>query len=108
MTKEECRDELRKNFFPTAAKEYDVIIGLTVQDEQLRCHVSGEGITFVKADADVNFTFESWNSVSGLLLGDTDPTAAFMAGQFRSDGYLTLLFLILAIFRSPNRPQIPD
>ena len=108
MTKEECRDELQKNFFPAAAKEYDVVVGLTVRDEQLCCHVSGAGITFVTTAPDVNFSFNSWDSVSGLLVGDTDPIAAFMAGQFRSDGYLTLLFLILAIFRSPNRPQIPD
>ena len=108
VTKDECREELQRNFFPAAATEYDVFIGLTVQDQQLCCHVSGEGINFVTKPPDVNFSFKSWDTVRGLLLGDMDPIAAFMAGQFRSDGYLTLLFLVLAIFRSPNRPQIPD
>ena len=108
MTKDECREKLRQNFFPAAARDYDVFVGLTVKDQQLCFHASGEGINFVTAPPDVNFSFASWDAVWGLLLGDMDPVEAFMQGQFRSDGYLTLLFLILAIFRSPNRPQIPD
>ncbi len=108
MTKDECREELRENFFPAAAKEYDVFVGLAVRDQQLCCHVSGEGINFVTTSPDVVFSFKSWDAVRGLLIGDMDPIEAFMKGQFRSDGYLTLLFLVLAIFRSSNRPQIPD
>ncbi len=108
MTKDECRDELQKNFFAAAAKEYDVFVGLAVLDQQLCCHVSGEGINFVTTPPDVTFSFKNWDAVRGLLIGDMDPIAAFMEGQFRSDGYLTLLFLVLAIFRSPDRPQIPD
>ena len=56
---------------------------------------------------DVTFTFDSADTAFGLLLGDANPLDAFLAGRFRTDGHLPLVFVVLGLFRADYRGGPP-
>lgn len=57
--------------------------------------------------ADATFTFDSADTAFGVLLGDANPLDAFLAGRFRTDGHLPLVFVVLGLFRAEYRGGPP-
>ena len=109
MTRDECNKLLHELYQPTAAADTDMLIGLEASGETVVYRVHPDGLLDAESmTADVTFSFASWEATVALLTGQRDPIAAFMAGEFRSDGYLTAVFLVLSIFSRPHRPDVPD
>ena len=109
MTRDQCAGLLRGRYFPGAAADTDMVVALAVGAERIVYHLHPAGLGVEpRAEPDVTFTFSSWEKTHALLTGGADPIAAFMAGEFRSDGYLTAVFLVLSVFSRPDRPDVPN
>ena len=48
---------------------------------------------------DMTLIFANADAALGVLGGGADPMAAFMAGEFRADSHLPLVFAVLGLFR---------
>lgn len=110
VTSLELRDALQAAFSPEAAVECDICIALATPEEPLVTFAVVDGtIDFdTTLPADVTFEFPSVHHALELAFGQADPFAAFMAGEFRSDGHLLLVFLFLSLFRPGPRIEAPD
>lgn len=93
--------ELAQRFKAEAAAHVDTVFRLTTGHRTSLVFSVRAGKICFEPDAcpDVTFTFESPEAAHAIILGDADPIAAFMAGQFRSDGHLPLAFVLLGLFR---------
>ena len=93
----------------------DAVVALHTADREprhLATLVVQDGVAHVvdrpKPQAtDVTFTFDSADTAFGLLLGDANPLDAFLAGRFRTDGHLPLVFVVLGLFRADYRGGPP-
>lgn len=99
--RDELRDTLAQRFDGSALAGHDVRIALAVDGwRPLVCSISDAGLAF---DDDLvpeaTFFFDSARTALGLLCGDADIMDAFMEERFRSDGSITLVFVLLAVFR---------
>lgn len=110
ITSLDLRDALQAAFSPEAAAECDVCIALATPEDTLVTFAIVDGtIDFdTTLPADVTFEFPSVRQALELAFGQADPIAAFMAGEFRSDGHLLLVFLFLSLFRPGPRIEAPD
>lgn len=108
------RATLASAFRSAAAAELDVVFSLVAEDEArreelARFAVSGGELRWQQdATPDATFFFDSEATARGVLDGSLDPTAAFMAGRFRADGSLPLVFALLALFRSDYAAEAPS
>ena len=93
--------ELANRFDPDSALDVDVVVALATNRETLvTFSVHAGRLQFAPSPPpDVTFTFDSAETAFGILAGDEDPIAAFMAERFRSDGHLPLAFVLLGLFR---------
>ena len=93
--------ELARRLKADAAAQVDAVFRLaTARDTLVVFSVRAGVIDFEpRASPDVTFTFDRPETAHAIILGDTDPIAAFMAGRFRSDGHLPLAFVLLGLFR---------
>ena len=93
----------------------DAVVALQTADrapQHLACLVMEGGAARVAENpkpeaADVTFTFDSADTARGVLLGDANPLDAFLAGRFRTDGHLPLVFVVLGLFRADYRGGPP-
>jgi len=99
--RDELRDTLTRRFDGSALSAHDVRIALAVGGwRPLVCSISEAGLVFDDdAAAEATFFFDSAQTALALLCGDGDVMEAFMEERFRSDGSLTLVFLLLSVFR---------
>lgn len=89
----------------------DAVVALQTADRASRplaCLVMEGGVARVAENpkrqaVDVTFTFDSAATARGILLGDANPLDAFLAGRFRTDGHLPLVFVVLGLFRGDPR-----
>jgi len=112
-------DELRRRFYAPAAAGQDlrmdldtnvrVLIRLRVKNDQLALSFHDRELAKQSAPkADVRFYFPSPATGRALLLGEDNAIEAFMRGDFRSDGYLMLAFVLMALFNSTSLPPTPN
>ena len=50
----------------------------------------------------------SWERLYGILIGDHDLMEAFLAREIWTNGYLPLVFRLLAVFQSALTTRIPE
>ena len=95
------RDTLATRFDGSGVAGHDVRIALSVGDwPPLVCSIGAAPLVFDDAlIPEATFFFDSPETALGLLCGDGDIMDAFMEERFRSDGSLTLVFLLLSVFR---------
>ncbi len=101
---------LRTNFHPPAAAGIDAVFELAIADESLVFRVRSRKLEFELQPGtrpDATFRFEDVDTAWALLSGRADAFEAFMQGHFRSDGYLTWAFALMAMFRAESRPASP-
>ena len=101
---------LVRRFRPPADPNQDAVLALGIDRGLLltTLTVADGELRFVPtATPDVTFLFDSEETALGLLGGGADPIAAFMAGRFRADGNLPLVFLLLSLFRADYVAQAP-
>ncbi len=95
--------------------EIDAVVALRTAEREprhLATLVVQDGVACVvdspKPEAtDVTFTFDTGNTARNILLGDANPLDAFLAGRFRTDGHLPLVFVVLGLFRAEYRGGPP-
>lgn len=93
----------------------DAVVALQTADrapKPLACLVMEGGAARVAENpepqaADVTCTFDSAATARGVLLGEANPLDAFLAGRFRTDGHLPLVFVVLGLFRADYRGGPP-
>ena len=101
---------LARRFRPPADPNQDAVLALGIDGGRLltTLTVAGGELRFAPTTTpDVTFLFDSEETALGLLGGGADPIAAFMAGRFRADGNLPLVFLLLSLFRADYVAQAP-
>ena len=101
---------LARRFRPPADRNQDAVLALGIDQGPLltRFTVAGGELRFApSATPDATFLFDSEETALGLLGGGADPIVAFMAGRFRADGNLPLVFLLLSLFRADYAAQPP-
>ena len=99
---DQVRRRLEPAFSPAAAHETDCVYQFTISGQPL-FHLLvqagslsvGDG---VHDDPSVTFLFEDLETALGIVTGDIDPMAAFMAGRVRTDGNLILALQLQMLF----------
>ena len=103
--------DLARAFDSQAAGHMDYVIELAVEDVRVLCFsVSNGELKFLDLHPDkidVTFYFCDHQTMTNLLFSKADAFDAFMAGDFRSSGYLMLTFALMEIFRSSSLPPTP-
>ena len=95
---------LQAAYHAPAAREFDAAVRLHLGSQphvMLRVHHGDMKLYPAPTDEQADFTlyFTDAEQALALLTGKADPVAAFMAHEFRADGYLILVFSVLALFR---------
>jgi|TARA_B100001123_G_C14754911_1_gene806421 putative sterol carrier protein len=113
MTREECANQLERLFQGSAAESTDIVICLSIYpikaDESITYHISsGSIIRDPSIAVNATFFFTSWDQLLEIVTGVRDPINAFMKGEFRADGHLTSVFLLLSIFSRPTLLRTPQ
>lgn len=101
---------LTATFYAPASAGFDATIRLAIGEQSLVLRVAEGELTFTDtllAKPDATFYFDDVDIAWALLPGQADAISAFMAGQFRADGYLMWAFALMAMFRSASLPQTP-
>ena len=109
MNTNDLMQALRSAFHPTAAADFDARVRLQLGLPEdaltpsltLGIHHGALDVAESTAGEAVDFTlyFADAEQALALLTGQADPVAAFMAHEFRADGYLIWVFSVLAMFR---------
>ncbi len=109
MNKEECIRQLSETgrSFGTAISDVSVI--LSVEGDHIMVSTSTGAIEHcnlpdIGNDQLAHFSFDSWDTVSQVLTGRLPLATAFLDGKIRSNGYLTHIFPVMAMFQR-GRPQ---
>ena len=95
---------LRDSFKSAVAAEFDAAIRIICADQPtIWMRIDHGHIVVEQSDgsraADLTLYFDNEASAVDLLTGKADPIRAFMAHEFRSDGYLVWVFTVLSMFR---------
>ena len=107
------KETLEKRFRGHAAAHLDVVFALATEGEAGRAELArfavrgGQLRWLPDAAPDATFFFDSEATARAVLDGSLDPMAAFMAGRFRADGGLPLVFPLLALFRADYAVEAP-
>ena len=112
MTRDECATQLETLFQASAAESADIVVCLSTwpqkKEESLTYHInSSDFIRNPSKPVNATFFFSSWEKMFEILTGSADPIKAFMQGEFRSDGHLTTIFLLLSVFSGSVRLETP-
>lgn len=99
--RDELRDTLAERFDGSVLDSHDLRVALAVDGwRPLVCSISPAGLAFDDTVVpEATFYFDSAQTALGLLCGDADVMDAFMEERFRSDGSITLVFVLLSVFR---------
>ncbi len=97
-------ERLQAAYHAPAAQEFDAAVRLDLGNQTdviLRVHHGSLELQPAAEEDHTDFTlyFTDAEQALALLTGKADPVAAFMAHEFRADGYLILVFSVLAMFR---------
>jgi hypothetical protein len=100
---------LRKRFQAKRAAQLDIVVRIaTAQRTLAMLHVVRGELRFeAPREPLASFFFDSHETAIGVLAGGADPTRAFMAGGFRADGHLPLVFVLLGLFRPEFAAEAP-
>ena len=101
--------ELEARYQRTAVAGHDIHVAFAIAGRRpLVCHMTAAGIVFDESlSPEATFYFDCEETLLSLLGGGGDFVSAFMRGAFRSDGNITLIFLLLMAF-TPNRVTLPS
>ena len=109
MNTDDLKQALQAAFHPAAAVDFDARVRLQLglpEDSPapaltLTIHHGVLDVAESTPGEAVDFTlfFADAEQALALLTGQADPVAAFMAHEFRADGYLIWVFSVLAMFR---------
>ena len=104
MELNELAQELKARYRGPAAAGYDLHVAFAITDRQpLICRMNESGIVFDDRLApEATFYFDSEETLLSLLGGGGDFVSAFMRGAFRSDGHITLIFMLAMAFQAGN------
>lgn len=112
MNHQECINQLSqiKQSIGSAAEEFTVV--LSVNDEHI-CTASRDRDVSpcdpeTSSDLIPRFMFQNWQVAYEILSGQRDYSQAFLNGEIRSNGYLTYLFPLLAMFQPNLSKEVPD
>ena len=102
MDQRELAHELEARYQPAAVAGYDIHVAFAVADQEpLVCRMTPNGIVFdAGLPPEATFYFDSEDTLLSLLGGGGDFVSAFMRGALRSDGHITLVFMLLTAFRA--------
>ena len=105
MDQNQLAQELDARYHNAAATGYDIHVAFAIADRQpLVCHMTAAGIVFDAGLApEATFYFDSQDTLLSLLGGGGDFISAFMRGTFRSDGHITLVFMLLMAFQGGGK-----
>ncbi len=96
------RGRLEPAFSPQAAQAADHVYQFRIGGEPafhlLVCAGALEVGEGAHPDPSVTFMFEDLETALGVVTGDVDPMAAFMAGRIRTDGNLILALQLRLLF----------
>ena len=104
------QQHLEESFHPAAAAAGWKLSSIDVAGDGLSFRVHDGRLDFSVDDAvepDATFMFEDVDTAWSLLSGHGNAFEAFMAGRFRSDGYLMWAFALMAMFQSASLPETP-
>ena len=106
MERNRIAQELEARYRSAAAAGNDIRVAFAIGDEQpLVCRMTDREIVFdAGLTPEATFYFDSEDTLLSLLGGGGDFVDAFMRGAFRSDGHITLIFMLLMAF--PRNPDI--
>ena len=101
MDQNRLAQELEARYQSAAAAGQDIHVAFTIAGRQpLVCRMTATGIVFdSELTPEATFYFDSEDTLLSLLGGGGDFISAFMRGAFRSDGHITLVFLLLMAFQ---------
>ncbi len=101
MDQNRLPQELDARYQSAAAVGYDIHVAFAIADRQpLVCRMTAAGIVFdARLAPEATFYFDSQDTLLSLLGGGGDFISAFMRGAFRSDGHITLVFMLLMAFQ---------
>ncbi len=96
-------DILRSRFAASRAGDLDATIEFNWHDGACRVGVHDSKAIYYDAsgqapEPDFVIFFRDETQAKAIMLGQADPVAAFMAGEFRSSGHLLWVFQTLAAF----------
>ena len=94
--------ELGARYRNAAVAGYDLHVAFAIADrEPLVCRMNESGIVFdAGLTPEATFYFDSEETLLSLLGGGGDFVSAFMRGAFRSDGHITLIFMLAMAFQA--------
>ncbi len=109
MTETALTAELGRRFQAPRAAELDLVVRIATAEQTLATlHIVRGELRFdAPRDPAATFFFDSEETALGTLARDADPMDAFMAGRFRADGHLPLVFVVLGLFRPEFAPEAP-
>ena len=96
-------DILRSRFAASKAGDLDATIEFNWHDGACRVGVHDSNAAYYSdteqaPEPDFVIFFRDEEQANAIMLGQADPVAAFMAGEFRSSGHLLWVFQTLAAF----------
>lgn len=109
MNKEECIRELSETCRSFGTAISDVTVILSVEGDQIMVSTSTGTVEScnlldINSEQLAHFSLDSWNTVSQVLTGQLPLATAFLDGNIRSNGYLTHIFPVMAMFQR-GRPH---
>jgi len=104
MDRNRIAQKLEARYRNVAVAGHDIQVAFAIGDEQpLVCRMTGQGIEFdAGLTPEVTFYFESEDTLLSILGEGGDFVSAFMRGAFRSDGHITLIFMLLTAFQATS------
>ena len=102
MEQNQLAQELQARYRGAAATGYDLHVAFAIADRPpLVCRMRESGIVFdARFKPEATFYFDSEDTLLSILGGGGDFVRAFMRGAFRSDGHITLTFMLLMAFQA--------
>ena len=112
MSRDDCIALLASQSKSVLPPEQDVTVLLEVGEEQILVSTS-TGVVEASTQESCNnemptFFFNEWQTVWNLLSGNADLGTVFLQGNVRSNGYLTYLFPIMAMFQQSRSTTAPE
>ncbi|MDE0226602.1 MAG: hypothetical protein OXP28_15940 [Gammaproteobacteria bacterium] len=109
MDQDTLAQELAARYQRAAVAGHDIHVAFAIASRRpLVCRMTPAGIIFDESlSPEATFYFDCEETLLSLLGGGGDFVSAFMRGAFRSDGHITLIFLLLMAF-TPNRATLPS
>ena len=112
MKREECIDQLIAQKRPIGSYLDNVELIISVEDESIYIRTADGVIRAVQEHAEVHnlarFMFKNWQDAVDVLTGQIEFSDAFLQARIRSNGYLTYVFPVLAMFQRSRSDDVPD